>query len=75
MDKLVQKRGRPVENSARNMGYRLRLTAEEAEKLEQLSKRTGETKADLLRKAFYMYENYRNVQLDIVDEDDFLDIH
>ena len=41
--------GRPKAENPKDLQYRLRLTKEEAEKLEYCCKVTGKTKADILR--------------------------
>ena len=43
-------------------GYRLRLTKDEYERLDNLSKKTGETKINLLLEGFKMVENLKKIQ-------------
>ena len=52
-----KRRGRPKENSSLKKQYRLRMSDEFADRLENLSKMTGKTKVDIFREAFNIYEN------------------
>lgn len=54
---MIKKKGRPKKEDNKVFGYRLRLTKDEYERLDNLSKKTGETKIDLLLEGFKMVEN------------------
>lgn len=56
------KRGRPKKEDSKKYNYRLRLTKDEYERLDDLSKKTGETKIDLLLEGFRMVENLKKIQ-------------
>ena len=45
---MGRKRGRPKKEDSKKYNYRLRLTKDEYERLDDLSKKTGETKIDLV---------------------------
>ena len=47
-DKVTAKMGRPTDNPKKDQ-YRLRMTAEEREKLEECQKATGLSKAEVIR--------------------------
>lgn len=47
---MSPKMGRPKVENPKALQYRIRLTEEEAQKLEYCSEKTGLTKADVLRK-------------------------
>lgn len=57
------KKGRPKKEDNKVFGYRLRLTKDEYERLDNLSKKTGETKIDLLLEGFKMVEKLKKIQL------------
>lgn len=59
---MGKKRGRPKKEDGKKYNYRLRLTKEEYERLDNLSKKTGETKIDLLLEGFRMVENLKKIQ-------------
>ena len=48
-------RGRPPKEVTRDAAFKIRLTAEEAEMLINLSERTGQTKSEVFRKAIEVY--------------------
>lgn len=48
-------RGRPHKEVTRDVTFNIRLTAEEAETLTNLSERTGQTKSEVFRKAMEVY--------------------
>ena len=48
-------RGRPHKEVTRDVAFNIRLTAEEAEMLTNLSERTGQTKSEVFRKAMEVY--------------------
>lgn len=52
-----KKRGRPFQESTRCCRVMCRMTDLEAEKLEELCEITGESKSNILRKAFLFYYN------------------
>ena len=52
-------RGRRKSENSKNGQYRLRINDEESDMLEYISSKTGETKADILRKSLKIY--YRSV--------------
>lgn len=48
-------RGRPPKEVTWDVIFKIRLTAEEAEMLTNLSERTGQTKSEVFRKAIEVY--------------------
>ena len=48
-------RGRPPKEVTRDVIFKIRLTAKEAEMLTNLSERTGQTKSEVFRKAIEVY--------------------
>lgn len=62
---MGNKKGRPKKEDNKVFGYRLRLTKDEDEyeRLDNLSKKTGETKIDLLLEGFKMVEKLKKIQL------------
>lgn len=48
-------RGRPPKEVTRDVIFKIRLTAEEAEMLTNLSERTSQTKSEVFRKAIEVY--------------------
>lgn len=50
-------RGRPPKEVTRNVTLKIRLTAEEAEMLTNLSEQIGQTKSEVIRKAMEVYFN------------------
>lgn len=48
-------RGRPPKKVTRDVTFKIRLTAEKAEILTNLSERTGRTKSEVFRKAIEVY--------------------
>ncbi len=48
-------RGRPPKEVTRDVTFKIRLTAEEAKILTNLSERTGRTKSEVFRKAIEVY--------------------
>ena len=50
-------RGRPSKEVTRDVTFKIRLTAEEAEILTNLSERIGQTKSEVIRKAMEVYFN------------------
>ena len=52
-----KKRGRPKTEDAKDYGYRLRMSGEDIAKLEYIHKKTGESKADILRRGLNMAYN------------------
>lgn len=48
-------RGRPPKEVTRDVIFKIRLTAEEAKMLTNLSERTGQTKSEVFRKAIEVY--------------------
>jgi predicted DNA-binding protein len=48
-------RGRPPKEVTRDVIFKIRLTAEEAEMLTNFSERTGQTKSEVFRKAIEVY--------------------
>lgn len=59
---MGNKKGRPKKEDNKVFGYRLRLTKDEYERLDNLSKKTGETKIDLLLEGFKMVEKLKKIQ-------------
>ena len=53
----MNKRGRPCNKDSRDNQYRLRMSDEEVEMLNNLSVKTCKTKAEILREALKMYHN------------------
>lgn len=51
----MNKRGRPRSESAKDGQYRLRINDEETSMLEEISARTGKSKADILRTSLKIY--------------------
>lgn len=49
------KRGRPPKDNKRDVGFRIRLTAEEYQILTEISKQMGLTKSDVIRKTIFAY--------------------
>lgn len=52
--------GRPPSDNPKDLQYRLRMTKEDAEKLEYCCKATGKTKAEILREGLELV--YKSVQ-------------
>lgn len=52
-----KRRGRPRENDALRSQYRLRMSDDMAERLDNLTRITGKSRADIFREAFNIYEN------------------
>lgn len=50
------KRGRPIKEDARRREYRLRMTDNEYEQLEQMSEQSGITMADIIRESLSLYK-------------------
>lgn len=50
-------RGRPPKEVTRDVTFKIRLTAEEAEILTNLSEQIGQTKSEVIRKAMEVYFN------------------
>lgn len=50
-------RGRPPKEVTRDVTFKIRLTAEEAEMLTNLSEQIGQTKSEVIRKAMEVYFN------------------
>ena len=62
MPTKIKKSGRPKIENPRSKQYRVRLTAEEFEKLEYLAIQNGRTMSDILRKGIEIqYENSEDV--------------
>lgn len=59
---MGNKKGRPKKEDNKVFGYRLRLTKDEYERLDNLSKKTGETKINLFLEGFKMVENLKKIQ-------------
>lgn len=53
----MNKRGRPCNKDSRDNQYRLRMSDEEVEMLNDLSAKMHKTKAEILREALKMYHN------------------
>ena len=53
----MNKRGRACNKDSRGNQYRLRMSDEEVEMLNNLSVKTHKTKAEILREALKMYHN------------------
>lgn len=51
----MNKNGRPKSEDSRNKQYRLRMNDEESQMLDYISGKTGESKADILRKSLANY--------------------
>lgn len=49
------KRGRPPKDNKRDVGLRIRLTAEEHQMLTEISKQMGLTKSAVIRKTIFSY--------------------
>lgn len=52
---MEKRRGRPPKKDKRDTSYRIRLSAEERQMLEQLSEQTDQTIATVIRKAVFAY--------------------
>lgn len=52
----MTKRGRPVSDDPRNMRVMVRMTGDEYEELDRLSKSNGVNMADYIRKQIGMYD-------------------
>lgn len=52
----MAKRGRPIKEDARRREYRLRMTDNEYEQLEQMSEQSGITMADVIRESLSLYK-------------------
>lgn len=50
-------RGRPPKEITRDVTFKIRLTAEEAEMLTNFSEQMGQTKSEVIRKAMEVYFN------------------
>lgn len=50
-------RGRPPKEVTRDVTFKIRLTAKDAEMLTNLSERIGQTKSEVIRKAMEVYFN------------------
>lgn len=59
MDKNIanKKMGRPT-NSLKNLGYRIRLSKEEFEKLEKCCEKSGLKKSEVFRKSIDLFYDY-----------------
>lgn len=53
----MNKNGRPVTGNVRKHGYRVMLNDEENQRLDNLSKKTRKSKAEVLRLALLIYES------------------
>lgn len=59
---IKRKRGRPKTGNAMNDSYRLRMDEAMTERLDNLCRITGMTKADIFREAFDGYEKMKLIQ-------------
>lgn len=57
-----RKRGRPCEDSSMRNQYRLMMDDDMKNRLDDMSRISGKTRAEILREAFYSYE--RNISYD-----------
>ena len=67
MEELKRGRGRPKKEGARSHEAKVRFNETEMQELNDLSSVTGESKSELLRKAFKMYNNFRKYQVNSED--------
>ena len=66
-----RKRGRPKKDSSNCIPYRLRMSDDMKSRLDNLSRITGKTRADIFREAFNIYENLQKTKLPDDDFEDF----
>lgn len=66
-----RKRGRPAGSIARGRNYRLSFSEDEYNRVDNLSKLTGRTKAEIFREAFKIYENLELSKLPYEFYEDF----
>lgn len=70
-EKPTKRRGRPKKGSSNCIPYRLRMSDDMKNRLDNLSRITGKTRADIFREAFNIYENLQKTKLPDEDFDDY----
>lgn len=55
MKENKRKRGRPVQEVTKDRGFRIRMSDDELAELDRLSKKTGISKTDLIRKSLSVF--------------------
>ena len=68
-----KRRGRPEKDGALRSQYRLRMSDDMVERLDNLTRITGKSRADIFREAFNIYENMEKVKRDNDSEDMYFD--
>lgn len=58
----MKKRGRPKLDVSKEKSYNLRMSSDEFDNLDYLSKLSGKSKADFIREAIRMYGNFVKFQ-------------
>ena len=61
-EKSTKRRGRPKEEGSNRNQYRLRMSDDMANRLDNLSQMTGKSRADIFREAFNIYENLEKMK-------------
>ena len=54
---MIKKRGRPPKEKSRNCCYKIRMTEDEMAVLDNISRKTGKNKSDILREGLQMQHN------------------
>ena len=68
-----RKRGRPKKDGSNRNQYRLRMSDNMADRLDNLSRITGKSRADIFREAFNIYENLEKMKLEGDGEFEYYD--
>ena len=66
-DEIKRKRGRPKKRDSMRDRFQMFLSPDMSQRLDELSKMTGMTRADIFREAFDGYEKMKRIQCDQVD--------
>ena len=61
-EKHTKRLGRPKKDGSNCNQYRLRMSEDMADRLENLSQVTGKSRADIFREAFNIYENLEKMK-------------
>lgn len=61
-EKITKRRGRPKKDGSNCNQYRLRMSEDMADRLNNLSQMTGKSRADIFREAFNIYENLEKMK-------------
>lgn len=64
-----KRRGRPEKDGALRSQYRLRMSDDMVERLDNLTRITGKSRADIFREAFNIYENLEKTKREDADLD------